>query len=77
MLAKAVIALVAFPVLAHAVFTATKLVLDVAMPQLVAATGDWSSLVAKAMMGVALLVAARVAFGVCRRLWPTPVVKVG
>jgi hypothetical protein len=75
MAAKTIIVLVAFPVLAHAVFTAVSLVLDLMLPTVLPLAGSWSELLRKGLIVATLLVAVRVSFGVCRRLWPTPVVK--
>ena len=75
MAAKTLIVLVAFPVLVHAVFTATTMLLGSVQPLLVELAGSWAEIVSKAVVGVAFLVAVRLAFGVCRRLWPTPAVK--
>jgi hypothetical protein len=70
MVAKAVIVLVAFPVLVHATFTLTSLVLGVVLPSLLPLAGSWSEVVGKAVVVATLLVAVRVSFGVCRRMWP-------
>jgi hypothetical protein len=73
MVAKGVIVLVAFPVLAHAVFTLTSLVLGMVLPSLLPLAGSWSDLAAKAAVVATFLVALRVSFGVCRRMWPITV----
>jgi hypothetical protein len=70
MLAKAVILLVAFPVLVHAIFTLTTLVLGLVLPSLLPLAGNWADLAGKAVVVATFLAAARVSFGVCRRMWP-------
>jgi hypothetical protein len=75
MAAKALIVLVAFPMLAHAVFIAASLVLGLMLPTVLPLAGDWADLLGKGVMVATVLVALRISFNVCRRLWPTPVVK--
>jgi len=75
MAAKALIVLVAFPVLAHAVFMAASLVLGLMLPTVLPLAGDWADLLSKGVMVATVLVALRIAFNVCRRLWPTPAVR--
>jgi hypothetical protein len=75
MAAKTLIVLVAFPVLAHAIFTAVSLVLGLMLPVVLPLAGSWSEWLRKAVIVATLLVAARASFGVCRRLWPAAVVK--
>ena len=75
MAAKSIIVLVAFPVLAHATFTAVSLVLGLILPLLLPMAGTWSELLRKGVIVATLLVALRAAFGVCRRMWPVPAVK--
>jgi hypothetical protein len=75
MAAKTVIVLVAFPVLVHAIFTGVTLVLGLMLPLVLPLAGDWSDLVSKAVVVATFLLAVRVSFGVCRRLWPAAVVK--
>jgi hypothetical protein len=75
MAAKIVIALVAFPVLVHAIFTLTRLVLGLLLPELLTHAGSWSEIVSKGAVVAAFLLAVRASFGVCRRLWPAPAVK--
>jgi hypothetical protein len=70
MVAKAVIVLVAFPVLVHATFTLTSLVLGSVLPSLLPLAGSWSEVVSQAVVVATFLVAVRVSFGVCRRMWP-------
>jgi hypothetical protein len=75
MAAKTIIVLVAFPVLAHAVYMAGTLVLGLMLPTVLPLAGSWAELLRKGVMVAMLLVAVRVAFNVCRRLWPIPVIK--
>jgi hypothetical protein len=75
MAAKTIIVLVAFPVLAHAVFMAVSLVLGLMLPTVLPLAGDWAELLRKSVMVATLLVALRISFNVCRRLWPTPAIK--
>jgi hypothetical protein len=75
MVAKAVIVLVAFPVLVHAIYSIGTLVLGLMLPQLLAMAGSWAEVARKGMIGGTFLVAVRASFGVCRRMWPVPAVK--
>jgi len=75
MAAKIVIALVAFPVLVHAIFTVTRLVLGLMLPELLTHAGSWSEIVSKGAEVAAFLLAVRDSFGVCRRLRPAPAGK--
>jgi hypothetical protein len=75
MAAKVVIALGAFPVLVHAVFTGGTMLLDIVLPSLLELAGSRAELVSKGVVVVTFLVAVRFAFGVCRRLWPAAVVR--
>jgi hypothetical protein len=70
MLAKVVIGLVAFPVLVHAIFTVTSLVLGPVLPSLLPLAGRWAHLVGPAVAVATFLAAVRISFGVCRRIWP-------
>ena len=74
--AKTIIVLVAFPVLVHATYSVVTVVFERALPLMVALAGDWSDILGKAMLVAAALLAVRVAFGVCRRMWPVPAVTV-
>jgi hypothetical protein len=76
MTAKTVIVLVAFPVLAHAVFAGVTLALGLMLPTVLPLAGSWAELVAKGVMVATFLFALRVSFGVCRRLWPVAQIKV-
>ena len=71
MAAKTVIVLVAFPVLAHAIFTGTSMLLGLMLPQVLPMAGSWSELLGKGVIAATFLLAVRGSFGVCRRMWPT------
>lgn len=73
--AKIVIVLGAFPVLVHAIFTGGRLFLDAILPLMLDLDGNWTEIVGKAAMVATFLLAVRFAFGVCRRLWPSPAAR--
>ena len=73
--AKTIIVLVGFPVFVHASFSVGTMLIERVLPPVLAMAGDWSDMLAKAMLVATSLIAVRVAFGVCRRLWPTPAVR--
>jgi hypothetical protein len=73
--AKVVIALGAFPVLVHAVFTGGTMLLGVVLPSVLELAGGRAEVVSKGVLVVTFLVAVRFAFGVCRRLWPATAVR--
>jgi hypothetical protein len=73
--AKVIIALGAFPVLVHAIFTAVTWVLGLMLPQITPLAGSWGETVRVAAVVATLLVAVRIAFGVCRRMWPEAVTR--
>jgi hypothetical protein len=75
MVVKALIALVGFPVLAHAMYILMTMMLNVVLPPLLAMAGDWSTVLSKTTVVLSLLIALRFSFGVCRRMWPVPAVK--
>ena len=75
MAARIVIVVGAFPVLVHAVFTGGTLLLNAILPLVFDLDGSWSEIVGKAAMIATFLLAVRFAFGVCRRLWPSPAVR--
>lgn len=68
--AKIVIALLVFPVLVHAIFTALTMLLGPMLPTLLATAENWSEILRKCLIGAAFMIAVRSSFGVCRRLWP-------
>ena len=72
--AKAVIALVAFPVLVHLIFTVVNKLAALVLPDVLAMAGSWSALLGKGVIVAAFLIAVRTSFGVCRRLWPAETV---
>jgi hypothetical protein len=45
-------------------------VLGLVLPSLLPMAGSWSDLAGKAAVVATFLVALRVSFGVCRRMWP-------
>ena len=73
--AKIVIALLVFPVLVHAIFTAVTMLLGPMLPTLLAMAESWSEILRKGLIGAAFLIAVRGSFGVCRWLWPASMVK--
>src|SRR5512132_3732438 len=56
---KFVIALVVFPVIVHAIFTALTMLLGPMLPTLLALAESWSDLLHKGLIGAAFLVALR------------------
>jgi hypothetical protein len=75
MVVKALIALVGFPVVAHATYMLMTMLLNVVLPPVLAMAGDWSTVLSKTAVVVSLLIALRLSFGVCRRMWPAPAMK--
>jgi hypothetical protein len=75
MVAKAIIVLVAFPVLVHASFTGGRLLLGQMLPLVLAMEGSESDMLGPAVLVATFLLAVRFAFGLCRRMWPTPAVR--
>jgi hypothetical protein len=75
MAVKILIALVAFPVLVHAIFLAMSFVVGLMLPEMLSHAGDWADFVSKGAMVVPFLIAVRIAFGLCRRMWPMPAVR--
>ena len=71
MAAKTIIVLIGFPVLVHAIFTGTTMVLGLMLPQVLPMAGNWSELLGKGVIVATFLLAVRGSFGVCRRIWPT------
>jgi hypothetical protein len=68
--AKTLIVLGAFPVIAHASFTGMTMVSGVALASVLELVGGWSELLSTGVTIASFLIAVRLAFGVCRRLWP-------
>ena len=68
--AKAVIALGAFPVIAHAIFTGTTMLLGAVLDSVLELVGGWSGLLGAGVTVGSFLFAVGCAFSVCRRLWP-------
>jgi hypothetical protein len=71
MAAKTIIALVAFPVLVHAIYTGATMLLGLMLPQVLPIAGSWSELLGQGVIVARFLLAVRGSFGVCRRMWPT------
>jgi len=71
MIAKVFIALVAFPVFAPAIFTVVMMVLRLMLTSVLPVAESWSAMVGKpVLVAAAFVIAVRISFGVCRRLWP-------
>jgi hypothetical protein len=68
--AKTLIVLGAFPVIAHASFTGMTILGGVVLASVIELVGGWSELLGSGMTVASFVVAVRLAFGVCRRLWP-------
>jgi hypothetical protein len=62
-------------VLVHAIFTVTTMVLGLMMPQLVELAGSWSEALRLTAIVATLLMAVRISFGLCRRMWPVAPVR--
>lgn len=75
--AKVVIALLVFPVLVHAIFTALTMVLGPMLPTLMELAENYAETLRKGLIAASFLVALRGSFGVCRRLWPVTHATVG
>ena len=75
LIGKTVIALVVFPLVGHAIYTMVSLVLGLMLPIILEQAKTWSQVVRKSLLVATVLVAARGAFGVCRRLWPTTPIR--
>jgi hypothetical protein len=72
---RAIIVLVVFPVIGHAIYTAmTWLLARMLLPMLTLAEA-WSSTVDRGVLGVTILVAAAGSWSVCRRLWPASIAR--
>jgi hypothetical protein len=75
LIGKTVIALVVFPLVGHAIYTMVSLLLGLMLPVILEQAKSWSQIVRKSLVVGTVLVAARGAFGVCRRLWPTTAIR--
>jgi cyanate permease len=75
LIGKTVNALVVFPLVGHAIYTMVSLVLGFMLPVILEQAKNWSQIVRKSLVVATVLVAARGAFGVCRRLWPTTPIR--
>ena len=69
-LAKTLIVLGAFPVIAHASFTGMTMLGGAVLDSVLELVGSWSELLSTGVTIASFLFAVRLAFGVCRRLWP-------
>jgi uncharacterized membrane protein YraQ (UPF0718 family) len=70
MTTKIIIVLGAFPVIAHAVFTGSTMLLGVVLASVLEFVGSWSELLSNGAIVASFLIGVRCSFGVCRRLWP-------
>lgn len=68
--AKTLIVLGAFPVIAHASYTAMTMLGDAVLASALDLVGSWSRLLDNGITVASFLVAVRLSFVVCRRLWP-------
>ncbi len=68
--AKTLIVLGAFPVIAHAIFTGTTMLLGAVLESALELVGGWSGLLSTSVTVGSFLFAVRCSFVVCRRLWP-------
>jgi hypothetical protein len=53
-----------------AIFTVVMMVLRLMLTSVLPMAGSWSAMVGKAVLEAAFVIAVRISFGVCRRLWP-------
>lgn len=74
-IAKALIVLVVFPVVVHAIFTAGTMLVGFILPSVLALADDWSATLGKGVVGAMFLAAVAGSWGVCRRLWPTTMAR--
>jgi hypothetical protein len=70
-----IIVLVAFPLFAHVLFGVTRLLLGLIQPSLPPLTEAASDIFRQGSVGAAVVVGVLGSFRICRRLWPTPVIK--
>jgi succinate dehydrogenase/fumarate reductase cytochrome b subunit len=75
LIAKAIIVLVVFPVVFHVVFTVVTALVNYILSSGPAIAESWSTILGKGVVGAALLIAVASSVSVCRRLWPTTIVK--
>jgi hypothetical protein len=69
-LARCIVAVIACAVSGHLVFKLTSAVLHAAFTPMLGALDAWPDTIDKIVLLVSLLLGARVAFGIFRRLWP-------
>jgi hypothetical protein len=67
---KALIVLGAFPVISHAIFTGTTMLLGAVLDSVLELVGGWSGLLSTGVTVGSFLFAVRCSFTVCKRLWP-------
>ena len=75
MVARTMIVLVVFPVGVHAIYTVVSMLLGFVLPSLLAMANNWSELLGKGLVGATFLLAVGGSFRVCRRLWPTALMR--
>ena len=75
MFPKVIIAVVAFPLFAHVLFSVTRLLVGLLQPSLPPLTETASEVFRRGSMGAAVLIGVLGSFKICRRLWPTPAIK--
>ena len=75
MLVKVIIAVVAFPLFGHLLFSVTRLLLGLLQPALPPLSETASDVVQRGSVGAAFLVGVLGSFKICRRLWPTPAIR--
>jgi hypothetical protein len=67
---KALIVIGAFPVIAHASFTGMTILGGAVIDSVLELVGGWSDVLSTGVTVASFVVAVRISFLVCRRLWP-------
>ena len=75
-LTKAVIVIVVFPVIGHAIYTVVTWLLTRAVVPLLSVAESWSAAFQGGVFVSTLVVAALGSWSVCRRLWPSEPVRI-
>ena len=75
MLPKMIIAVVAFPMFAHFLFSITTLLLDLVQSELPPMAETTAEVVRQGSVGAAVLIGVVGSFKICWRMWPTPVIR--
>jgi hypothetical protein len=75
-LTKAVIVIVVFPVIGHAIYTVVTWLLTRAVLPLLTVAESWSTTFHGGVFVSTLAVAALGSWTVCRRLWPSPPIRI-